>query len=321
MILARRREAAPAPAYGIPYPMPTSPPYNAPTYCVTPTADGSASTVHPSVVDFGSGRKWNDHRYWMAVTGFYLTNDDLENPHILASNDGFHWQPPPGLTNPVYPMPPGGVRFNSDTDLEYDPRSDELVMIYREQQLDNSQQVFLARSPNGTLWPARPQVLNWTRPEATGQVLSPALIRRAEGDWWLFGIFERTSAFIYYRASAPEGPWTGPTTAATTLPAPAWHLDVIWDGAAFRALIDKGPRYKGAADGYAVGSSVNGNTWAWNPTNVMDLPASGWDSIELYRASIAPHENGTHMRLWYSAEGPESWRVGYTELPVSLWPA
>lgn len=322
MLAARRRMLAAAPApvsHGVPYPIPSAPPYNAPTYCETPTPDGSGSVVHPGVVDFGPARKWRGFRYWMAITGYWQENNAVENPNILGSNDAFHWHVPAGLTNPVYPKP-GGTRFNSDPDLEYDPRSDELVMIYREQQLDTSQQTLIARSPDGVTWPAKATPLDWTRPEATGQVLSPALIRRGEGDWWLFGIFERTSTLVYYRASAPDGPWTGPTTAATTLPSPAWHLDVAWDGAAFRALVDKGPLYKGAADGYAVGSSANGSAWAWNPSNVMDLPASGWDSIELYRASIVPHENGTLVRLWYSAEGPDSWRVGYTELPKSLWP-
>ena len=169
-------------------------------------------------------------------------------------------------------------------------------------------------------WPWKATPLNWTRPEGTGQVLSPSIIRRGEGDWWLFGIFERTRAFVYYRATEPDGAWTGPTTAATPLPSPPWHLDVIWHGGAFRALLDKGPLYKGAADGYAAGSSADGVTWTWNPENVMDLPASGWDSVELYRATLTPHENGSDYRVWYSANGPESWRVGLTQLPHSLWP-
>ena len=53
----------------------------------------------------------------------------------------------------------------------------------------------------------------------------------------------------------------------------------------------------------------------------MDLPAApAWDSGELYRTTFTRHENGTHFRVWYSANGPESWRTGYTELPRSLWP-
>ena len=36
-----------------PYQIPTEPPYNVPQYLTTPTEDGSGSTVHPCVLDFG----------------------------------------------------------------------------------------------------------------------------------------------------------------------------------------------------------------------------------------------------------------------------
>ena len=43
-------------------------------------------------------------------------------------------------------------------------------------------------------------------------------------------------------------------------------------------------------------------------------------SVTLYRAQFQPHENGTHFRVWYSSNGPSSWRIGYTQVPRSLWP-
>ena len=44
---------------------------------------------------------------------------------------------------------------------------------------------------------------------------------------------------------------------------------------------------------------------------------------ETYRPTFAPHEAGDRYRLWYSANDADavtSFRVGYTELPLSLWP-
>lgn len=297
---------------------PTSAPWNPNTYLAIPTPDGTGSTVHPSVVDFGSGKKWHGWRYWMAHTPFFNSNDDLENPCIAVSNNGWQWVEPNGVVNPIYPMPPS-PRFNSDVDLEYDPKSDELVLIYREQQGDGSHNTFLARSADGVTWPARAEPLNWVRP-GTGdydQLLSPCIVRRGEGDWWLFTIRKGPSTLVRYQATGPEGPW-GTLTTCTGFATNPWHLDVIWDGTKFLAIVDC---LRGANDGLKLGTSTDGHTWTFNNTPII-LPRPGtWDETQTYRPTFTPHENGTHMRVWYSASGPESYRVGYTELPLSLWPA
>lgn len=306
------------------YPIPTEAPYNAAGWMPTPTADGSGSTVHPGVIDFGPGRLWHGYRFWMAVTGYYQSNNDYENPHILASLDEWRWEQPPGLTNPIYPLPPDG-RFHSDTDLEYDPRSDELVMIYREKLADGSQQTFLARSPDGVTWPAKGQALNWTRPSGIdAQVLSPSIVRRGEGDWWLFGIdYSNHQRFLVYTASAPDGAWAGPTlTPVVGMPATPWHIDVIWHDSAWRALVDVKASDGIENEGLYAGSSTDGIAWSWSASPVLTPSASGWDAGEMYRGTFTAHENGTHYRVWYSSKAPppDSWRTSYTEIPITAWP-
>lgn len=316
-----------------PYAMPTAAPYTVPTWCSTPTADGSGSTVHPAVIDFAQlgvpGGTWHGWRYWMAVTGYHNTNDQLENPHILVSQNGFWWQPPAGVRIPLYDAPPP-PRFNSDTDLEYDPENDRLVMIYRERQPDLTQQTFIATSSDGTTWPAVATALDWDRPNGNGQIVSPSIVYRGVGDWWLFGIGRDSLKLYAWRASDPLGRWhngqgvghyrdLGWIKPAGLKP---WHLDVIWDDDTFRALVDCGPLYLAEEDGLAAGTwDTSQSTFAWNPNPVIELPASGWDSNELYRATFTPHEDGQHYRVWYSAQGPDSWRTGYTQLPRNLWPA
>lgn len=324
-LLASGGGAAPPPsALGVPYPIPASAPFNAPTFCETPTPDGTGSVVHPGVHDFGSGRKWRGWRYWMAITPFWQENSAHENPCILVSNDAFHWHVPAGLTNPVYPSPPG-TRFGSDTDLEYAPDTDELVMIYREQLADGSQQGFFARSPDGVTWPHRPTPFGWTRPTGEGQLLSPAIIRKGPGDWYVYVVEKQTMKLQRWTATGPETVTGSPTVCTGSFPANCtpWHLDVLWDGTAWRAILDSGPYYLSKPDGLFVGSSADGIAWTWNPTPVM-MPAPGaWDGVELYRTTFAPHENGTHYRVWYSANDANavsSFRMGYTELPKSLWP-
>lgn len=312
-----------------PYPMPTAAPYNVWTPAITPTADGTGSTAHPSVVDFGQITPtglWNGWRYWMAHTPYYMSGDQRENPEIIASNNGYHWHQPAGISNPLYP-PPGGS-FNSDTDLEYDPENDLLWLLYRGK-VDGALHRFLyASSGDGVTWPATASLLDWAPPIlqedplSYDQCLSPCLVRRGAGDWWLFTIRASTKEIIASTSTSPGVSWSAWTTVNVT-PTGIWHFDVIWDGAAFRCLIDKGPEYLGAPDGYLTGSSLDGLSWSWSEGLVMDRPLdpNAWDSTQLYRASIQPHENGTHYRLWYSAEGSQSWRVGYSWLPRSLWPA
>lgn len=308
-----------------PYQIPTEPPYNVPQYLTTPTEDGSGSTVHPAVLDFGPNG-WRGWRFWMAVTGYWQTDDDYENPHILVSQDGINWQPPIGLTNPVYKVT--GVVFHSDTHLAYDPETDRLWLFFRRLILGaafelHRQQLFCASSVDGVTWPAAAAELNWTRPYGDGQVLSPAIVCRGPGDWWLFGLYHSTRELVIYRATSPDGAWTGPTwvPGGPIADGKAWHLDVIDDGGTFRAIIDIGPKYLNFPDGLVAGSSRDGLNWSWSPTHLMDVSAEpAWDSGELYRTTFTPHEDGARFRVWYSANGPDSWRTGYTELPRSLWP-
>lgn len=308
-----------------PYALPTSPPYNAPVYLDTPTEDGSGSTVHPSVLDMGPNG-WRGWRFWMAVTGYWQSDDDYENPHILVSQNGIDWQAPEGLVNPVYKVT--GAVFHSDTHLTYDPDTDQMWLFFRRLIAGASfdlhrQQTFHAASVDGVTWPAAATVLDWQRPDGDGQVVSPAIVRRGPNDWWLFGWYHLTRKMVVYRASTPDGPWSGPIPGVGGF-APGdipWHLNVMDDDGIFRAIADLGPKYLGYADGLVAGSSRDGVRWAWSQSHLMDLPTDpAWDSGELYRTTFTRHENGTHFRVWYSANGPDSWRTGYTELPRSLWP-
>ena len=306
-----------------PFPIPTAAPYNVPAYLDTPTEDGSGSTVHPCVVDMGPNG-WRGWRFWMATTGYWQSNDDYENPHILVSQDGVDWQPPAGLTNPVYPNP--APNFHSDTHLTYDPDTDTMWLFFRREQPGESwdttrQQTYRAHSTDGITWPAEATALNWQRPYGDGQVLSPAIVRRGPGDWWLFGFYHGTRDMVVYRASSPDGVWTGPTWAVGKAAGMPWHLDVIDDGGVFRAICDLGPKYLGHSDGLVAGSSRDGLNWTWGPGHIMDLSADpAWDSGELYRTTFTPHENGRDYRVWYSANGPDWWRTGLTIMPKSLWP-
>ena len=74
---------------------------NAPTPLVTPTYDGSGQVVHPDVVHVPGG--WNGYEYWMGMTPYPNSNDNYENPSIIASNDNATWVVPSGRDEPALP--------------------------------------------------------------------------------------------------------------------------------------------------------------------------------------------------------------------------
>lgn len=307
----------------------TSPPYNSPMRLVTPTYDGSGDAIHPSVIDFGE-TGWNGWRYWMVHTPFHDNDDNLENPSIAVSNNGYYWQLPLGAPDPLYPAPPG-TGFNSDTHLVYDPDADEIIVLFR-QTLDRSAHTYyIARSGDGVTWPATPTALSLTWVGSDVQAISPSLIRVAAGDWRIFALSYVSKALTMWKAPAAEGPWAGPfNTVGVGVGGPTWnwHLGVhLDDTGVFRALVDRGPVHEGRDDGYRPSSSPDGMTWSTTTSDFMDVTAPpAWDSGELYRAIAIDDEAGTHFRVWYSAhttpeEGPNVWGLGYAEVPRTVWPA
>ena len=180
---------------------PTGTTYNVTTYVTAPTYDGSGILVHPDVVDFGAGTTWNGWRYWMAMTPYPDLNSAYENPSILVSSDGETWQVPAGLTNPIYPAPQTG--WNSDTDLAYDPATDELILIFR----SNDFAPRVARSSDGVTWPTTPTAPTWTL--IGNQAVSPAMVRMGATKWHIWQVVKDTATF----SGGPRSVYRWTTTA------------------------------------------------------------------------------------------------------------
>lgn len=314
---ARRRGARLAPP---PYAIPTTAPYNVPTRLTTPTYDGSGCTVHPDVVDMRTmhhRRSWGGYRFWMAHTPFPLSNSNYENPSILASHDGLTWVTPAGLTNPLAATP--ATKWNSDTDLVFDPAADQLAVMWR----NEDYQPRLARSSNGVTWSTPVALTGWS---ASEEALSPALVRMEDGSWVMFALSHPSRYVWRWTAPTLEGPWAGPVV-GSGMPASAWHIDVIRWGGRFWAIIDDGGEDKAgipAENAIYVASSADGLAWVRNPVPVVTLGSGGWDHSDLYRGTIQPHEDGVRMRAWYSGRLDYtivgSWHLGLTHIPMSAWP-
>lgn len=318
------------PADTTPYAFPASWPYNAPTVAVTPTADGSGQVVHPSVIDFQTQHgmtNWNGYRYWMGITGFKGESDTYENPHILASHDGYTWAPPPGLTNPIDPKP-AGLLFNSDTDIVYDRASARLWCYWRETQ--NSapypERIHVAWSTNGHTWTQVENVISFTSDPGPNTVaMSPAVQMYGPDDWRMVTISTNPAASSAIRtAPSATGPWSSPTpvtfTYLGTKYGTPWHFTQVYVGGTSYGLI-----YVNSPSTLVTCTSTDGQAWAVSQERPVVVRPGEFDA-KLYRSALTPHEDGMSFRLWYPvnnvAIGTENvWNLAYTIVPKSLWPA
>lgn len=314
LVATRRRSGVyTPPADTTPYAMPTAAPWNAPTYAITPTPDGTGSAVHPSVVDMGAGG-WNGYRYWMAVTPYYNSGVSLENPCILGSHDGYTWHVPAGLTNPIF-GPPGaadGYGYYSDTEVVWDQDGGRMVTYWRHAAGGEDEIIYATTSTDGATW--SPKIQQVAVIGQTDAALSPSIVRIAAGSWAMFTVDYDTVSIQRRTASSPLGPWSAPTASAPSVTG-LWHVGVQNVGGTLYAILNSRSPWS-----YLPATSADaGLTWTVGASMMSNT--TGWDNASLYRAQFQPHENGTHFRVWYSSDSTTvSWRIGYTQLPRSLWP-
>lgn len=257
---------------------------------------------------------WNGYTHWMALTPYPASNDDFENPSILASADGLEWVVPAGLTNPIDPEPAPG--HNSDTDIVLDA-SNVMWCFYRDVQ-GSTETLMVRSSSDGVTWSAEQSLITST----SEGLLSPAVVWDGS-QWVMFTIDHKVAPNVCRRrtASSPDGPWSDPS--AVTMSAPSgrelWHLDVIRSGGTFHSLLTTSSDDSGSASKNHLARSTDGLTWSVGDVIIDAGPAGSWDDDLIYRGSMLV--DGTDYRVWYSArKSTNVWRVGYTTIPTSEAP-
>ena len=135
--------------------------------------------THPDVVV--RDEAWNGYRYWAIYTPNVTRTSIYENPSIVASNDGVHWEVPNGLTNPIDPQPSSTRYHNCDADMIYNPEMDAMMGYWNwadDQAGGVGAEVRLRISYDGVHWgiPVTydAQTRTWTKPttEEERQVVS-----------------------------------------------------------------------------------------------------------------------------------------------------
>lgn len=126
---------------------------NASAYLKIPVYNNATDfqATHPSVLYFKNG--WNGYKYWMAMTPYESENESLENPSIVASNDGINWEVPNGLENPLISTSDVTNYHYSDTHLVF--AEGYLECWYRKRTrntLGDSESIIRKKSNDGINW-------------------------------------------------------------------------------------------------------------------------------------------------------------------------
>ncbi len=266
----------------------------------TPTYDTSGEAVHPSVYDAGSGNTWNSHRYWMAMTPYPNSNQALENPSILYSDDGETWAVPDGLTNPL--DTPAADWHYADTELVM--VGTPLYCVWLAAKTGVNDKLYESHSTDGVTWSVKTEILD------APNVRSPAILWD-NTQYVMYCMNSSGSPYVLQRrtAAAVTGPWSDPINCSfyrgdTGI---LWHLDVIKVGTALVAVL-----CQNGTSGTWVAVSYDGLHWQLSGKK----QAGGtWDAIT-YRGTIS--YNGTDLDFWYSANNNGSptkvWGTGKTSI-------
>lgn len=271
------------------------------------SADGEA--VHPSVLYFPDG--WNGYRYWMGFTPYAGGNDKYEDPCIAASHDGDTWEVPAGLTNPLDEQP-GGVRYNSDTNLVF--HDGKLYLFWRNFDNENTgkeESLWLTTSVDGSTW--APKVKIYESNKSVRRLVSPAF-QFVDGLWhmWAVDLTPTIKTMVHLTATTPTGAWSTPELCNVPIKAGKmpWHLNVKRVGNQYVGLMnDTLQGGTGAKEGelYLI-ASWDGINFTSSEKSI--IPRRGPHHDNLYEATFVASGGG--FDVWYSARitgSPSVWSI------------
>jgi hypothetical protein len=293
-----------------------------PTMIDIPTYDGTGQAVHPDVVLFDT--PWNGAKYWLTMTPYALSDQKLENPSILTSDDGMHVSAPVGLTNPVIPAPRNGKNYNSDPELLYEPQTRRLVLFDRfVEKKTNTLEVLTSR--DGAIWSRTRSPLRVRAHQAVSPTIAPRVGKPAK--MWTVNAGKAgcsaKATRVEMRTAADtagrfvETTWSKPSAVELSIPGyTIWHIKARWvaEKSEYWMLISAYPNdHDGCkTDDLFFARSTDGLRWKAYATPVLRHQDREWTAAAVYRSTFLYDASTDRMDLWISARGADGvWRMGY----------
>ncbi|MDM1769401.1 hypothetical protein HX132_16900 [Acinetobacter sp. 226-4] len=274
------------------------------------TNDG---VCHPNILEFWNG--FLGYRYIVCMTPYFNTNEAEENPCIYGSNDLINFDLLDGFEQPLdpRPMPSFSNGHNSDNVLTYDPRSGELICIWR-QTLRNPNNdgvrtdcLWMRKTKDGKTWTAKERIfLNTNHPESNAAG-SPAILYDVKSGYWYMYLTRlapsSTDLRLFRAKKLNEDAWEYVTQITT--PFVPWHQEVKFVGDKVVMLVYCYPPdntlYFGIADNFI--------DFTWS--------ANKYGETSCYKSSFVPEindQNQLSLKILYSTDAQpenlsEKWRM------------
>jgi hypothetical protein len=233
----------------------------------------------------------------LVMTPYPFSNDKLENPSLLVSDDGMTFTAPPGVAFPL--VPPPAYDHNNDPDLRRDPRTGDYEILYLEALRPDRQTLVGLRSRDRQTWTRRDAVVYDLR-RGDPFIVSPAALDDA-GQTHLFYV-DTADRKLYTMVSADGATWDPRSAAPVRIDlgaVHAWHVDALRGDGGYALLISGYVDQFEHQDLY-LATSPDLVTWTLRSQPLLDHgdPALGVES--LYR-STGVVEHGT-LVVWYAMQ-------------------
>ena len=293
-----------------------------PEAVTVPTYDGSGQAVHPDIVEFQSA--WHGAKYWLTMTPYPGSDQKLENPSILTSDNGVDVVVPDGIKNPVIAPPKKSRDYNSDPELLYEVQTDRLVLFHR----------FVEKKTNTLRMSVSRDGLTWTSMRApfwerSHNAVSPTIVPRVGQPaqmWYVVagkaGCETKSTYVVSRMATDPIGrivdtKWSNPIPTDLDIPGYAiWHIKARWIPAKqeYWMLISAFPKNGDGChtDDLFFAKSTDGLHWTTYPEPIMRHEDREWTATAVYRSSFLYDAATDVMSFWISARGSDgAWRLGF----------
>lgn len=265
---------------------------------------GDTEAYHPKILSFDN--QWNGYYYWMSYTPYPDSDEQKENPHIVASNDLVNWVTPDGLENPLDDIEGNDSRkYNSDSHLTMNTDLNRLECYWRMVDDEiNRVTIYRRYTTDGVNWSDK-EAITISNDRHKKDYISPAIIYE-DGIYKIWYVDHDYT--VRYAEAKDNEQWKDIKELNLYYPRKlqSWHLDVVKTDKGYEMLIMAFKNWdkRGVASLYHTESKDNKK---WSKCTEIIKPTSktkNWDNRGMYRSSMIK-KDGIYY-VFYSASDKEN---------------
>lgn len=246
---------------------------------------------HPHIIEFYNG--FRGYRYLMLLTPYYDTKEQYENPCVYGSNDLIDFELLDGFQQPLAdrPISEFGDNHNSDNVFAHDPRSGELIAIWRETwrnwngEGETADAWVMRKTKDGYNWTDKEYLFGPYKNSTGMYTAAPAFLYDPIKDEWHVYIGTGTAMQHYVKKTLTHDGWELPSSISAPSDFKPWHVDVRYIGNKVVVLVHDNTNGQ-----FRFGVSSDFVNFTWSAAS--NYTETGTD---MYKASFLPVINSSNQ--------------------------